>query len=428
MAESAIEWTQRTWNPLVGCSLASPGCTNCYAMRMAGRLESMAPRPDGTGNLAMAHYQGTTKSSRTGSVWTGKVNVAPDDIFLAPLKRRKPTVYFVNSMSDLFHHDIADEIIDRVFAVMSLCPQHTFQVLTKRADRMRRYMERWYHLRFAGERALGVTDAMLLAAPPLDADRLTLSAVPVQQNVWLGVSVEDQQRANERVPDLLATPAAVRWLSCEPLLGPVDLRAIPYPTEWPRCDCLDAGPRYDALAATVYCDGCCEGPERMDAPALDWIVAGGESGRGARPMLADWARSLRDQCADAEVPFFFKQWGAHLPCGQMAADGKVWTNGSNHTLLTTKGFAGRYLDGIKHDAMPAMEAPMSDNLDREEFCRQFVAHMTERAAPRTHFDDGSSIRDYAEAAAPTYWEDANWLRKEGPEACADADMSYWGEE
>lgn len=143
-----IEWTEKTWNPIVGCSIVSPGCTNCYAMKMAARLEAMAGdglddngyAVRGTGPLD--HYRGTTKRSKAGAVWTGKVALAPDHIITAPLRRRKPTMYFVNSMGDLFHEDVPDEWIDRVFAVMTMCPQHTFQVLTKRSARMLDYVSR----------------------------------------------------------------------------------------------------------------------------------------------------------------------------------------------------------------------------------------------------------------------------------------------
>jgi protein gp37 len=135
MADSKIEWTERTWNPIVGCSVVSPGCTNCYAMKMAARIEAM-------GN--QARYRGTTKKVNGNSVWTGKLAIAPDATISEPLRRRKPTTYFVNSMGDVFHEDLPDEWIDRVFAVMALSPRHTFQVLTKRAGRMRAYVSTWF--------------------------------------------------------------------------------------------------------------------------------------------------------------------------------------------------------------------------------------------------------------------------------------------
>lgn len=307
-----IEWTDATWNPIVGCSVTSPGCTNCYAMKMAGRLEGMAAT-----NASLAHYVGTTQRSKAGFVWTGTVNMAPDSILTAPLRRRKPTRYFVNSMADLFHESVPDEWIDRVFAVMALAPQHTFQVLTKRSARMREYFRECN-----GWRARIAWLLNDLKPSPLWNGNVYQGWQNLHEqpdglpNVWLGVSVEDQARADERIPDLLDTPAAVRFLSCEPLLGPVDLRAIPWPEHWPRCECLQGDPRYDAFEATVYCPSCCEGPEAMEAPTLDWVIAGGESGPGARGSCAEVEANMRlllDQCRAAGVAFFGKQNFRKLP-------------------------------------------------------------------------------------------------------------------
>jgi protein gp37 len=218
MADTRIEWASKVWNPVVGCSLASPGCTNCYAMRMAWRLQNMASRPDGAGNFHLDHYEGTVQQSNGGPVWTGKVNVAPDDVLLAPLRRKKPTDYFVNSMSDLFHPAVPFEVVDRVFAVMAGSPQHIFKVLTKRSARMREYLctlpDRVFS-EFDGWESFGDHH--------LDGIIHSTAKVWPLPNVWLGVSVEDQRRADERIPDLLATPAAVRFISAEPLLGPVQL-------------------------------------------------------------------------------------------------------------------------------------------------------------------------------------------------------------
>lgn len=272
-----IEWTQATWNPLVGCSIVSPGCTNCYAMKMAARIERMLP--------SLEHYEALTKPSKAGPVWTGKVMPAPDHILMEPLKRRKPTLYFVNSMSDLFHEDVPTAWIDRVFAVMAACPQHTFQVLTKRAAHMRNYM---------GSHDIGARWAFrwleIMGQPmphPDEAVEWTRRGLP---NVWLGVSCEDQRRADERVPHLLATPAAVRFVSAEPLLGPIDFTSMRRTSGEGFMRPLDGRFR-----------------------TLDWIIVGGESGPGARPMHPDWARSIRDQCEHAGTAFFFKQWGAWAP-------------------------------------------------------------------------------------------------------------------
>jgi len=298
---SRIEWTEATWNPIVGCSIVSPGCTHCYAMRMAARIEAMARagRLDDEGDVVrgakrLAHYDGLTKTVKKKAVWTGKVALAPEHILLKPLRRRKPTMWFVNSMSDLFHEDLPDEWIDRVFAVMALCPQHTFQVLTKRSKRMRDYLTTVAHephrntvRRFAG--------AFSTLRTPLPKD----FNVPLP-NVWLGVSAERQQEADERIPDLLATPAAVRFVSAEPLLGALDL--------------------------TPWLTG-----------VLDWVIVGGESGPGARPMHPDWVRSIRDQCVSAGVAFFFKQWGAPL---------------NGHGDPSQVGAAGRLLDDREWNEMP----------------------------------------------------------------------------
>jgi protein gp37 len=229
--------------------------------------------------------------SSVGPHWTGKVELI-ESMLDIPLRRKKPTTYFVNSMSDLFHEALPDEAIDRVFAVMALCPQHTFQVLTKRAERMREYWkdptalrDRWFAALldqrvFPGDprRAVignpsraGVAEGILKGWRPLMLD-----------NVRLGVSAEDQQRADERIPLLLQTPAAVRFISAEPLLGPVDLK------RW-------------AIPAFVPC---------ICHPGLDWVIAGGESGPGARPCDLAWIRSIVTQCKAAGVPCFVKQLGS----------------------------------------------------------------------------------------------------------------------
>ncbi|MED5546090.1 MAG: phage Gp37/Gp68 family protein [Pseudomonadota bacterium] len=248
-----IEWTEATWNPITGCSIASPGCTNCYAMKLAGtrmkRHESRA---------------GLTQDSKAGPVWTGEVRFN-ENWLDQPVRWKRGRMIFVCAHGDLFHESVPDAWIDRVFSVMANAPQHTFQVLTKRSGRMRRYLT-----------ALPERIRDMHCDPGLDFSSLPLP------NVWLGVSVEDQARADERVADLRATPAAMRWLSCEPLLEEISF------------------------------DPC-------ELSAIDWIVVGGESGKGARPMHPDWVRSLRDQCAVAcGVPFFFKQWGDWAPICEMS--------------------------------------------------------------------------------------------------------------
>lgn len=409
MAETKIEWTERTWNPVVGCSIHSPGCKNCYAMRMAARLEAMAVKPDGDGNPALNHYVGTTESSRRGAVWTGKIGIAPDDAFTAPLRRKKPTDYFVNSMSDLFHKDVPFEVVDRVFAVMALGPQHTYKILTKRSKRMREYMSADGLAERLGAVCIHLYNGMhnrTIAAKALFAalgDRNYAEQpefVPLPlPNVWLGVSVEDQTRADERIPDLLATPAAVRFLSCEPLLGPVDLRWIAEPD-----DAKDGV--IDALLGCNWIEHERGEEFRPARPGhqdrimrrwvrsteadilanskIDWVIAGGESGPGARPMHPHWARSLRDQCAAAGIPLHFKQWGEWAPIDGPNVRGcfkRSWPsgerpkvtlelledNGRRHThgsigspsvyhayLMARLGKkrAGRLLDGVEHNGFP----------------------------------------------------------------------------
>ncbi len=270
MSKSNIEWTQETWNPIVGCSILSAGCIKCYAMGMARRIEGMNAANRAAGRpVAAPQYDGTTKVVNDIAVWTGKLNRAGDNILLAPLKRKKPTMYFVNSMSDLFHEEVPDKWIDQIFAVMALCPQHTFQVLTKRAKRMRAYFD------FFNTHCRVAHCANILSGAPLEMPGSIEWPLP---NVWLGVSTERQQEADERIPDLLATPAVVRFISAEPLLGP-----------------LDISPYLGAFSGII------------------WTIVGGESGPDYRAMNPDWARALRDQCVDARVPVFIKQMAGREP-------------------------------------------------------------------------------------------------------------------
>jgi protein gp37 len=258
----------------------SDGCKNCYAARMQPRFNN--PVRYAAQDLA-------------------KVELYLDqDALLQPLRWRKPRMIFPCSMTDLFGEWVPDEWIDKMFAVMARCPQHKFQLLTKRAKRMRDYLsafqpdgEGW--ITPGGEDGY---DSLC----PVASKRWPLP------NVWAGISAEDQARADERIPLLLETPAAVRWVSVEPMLGPVDLTTLPM-----------EGGTFDALRGewTIMGGGVGDveyGPiVRHGLPRLDWVILGGESGPGARPMHPDWARSVRDQCAAAGVPFFFKQWGAWAP-------------------------------------------------------------------------------------------------------------------
>ena len=243
-----IQWADATWNIITGCSLVSPGCTNCYAMRLAGgRLKNHPSRA------------GLTRSGPNGPVWNGHLRFNEQWLH-QPLTWRRPRRIFVCAHGDLFHEDVQTGWLNRIFSIIALCPQHQFLILTKRADRMRGYAKDFlYELRVWREWPM--------------------------QNVWLGVSVEDQIRAAERIPLLLTTPAAVRWISAEPLLGPVSLepQRVPYD--------LGQLPDYD----------------------LDWVVVGGESGPQARDMDVAWARSLREECRDLNIAFFMKQMARRAP-------------------------------------------------------------------------------------------------------------------
>jgi protein gp37 len=558
VSKSAIEWTEQTWNPIVGCSIVSPGCTNCYAMKMAARIEAMGNQP---------RYAGTTRKMNGNAIWTGKLAQAPESALTAPLRRKKPTIYFVNSMSDLFHEDCPDEWIDRIFAVMALCPQHTFQVLTKRAGRMRDYvadpstparvamaadiidvaqaiakmgpeeirpiaafpgyfisdrgrvfsssgsarcmfcgepvngaahkmycskkcrqnacfyrrtgrpieMERaltemdvdggapFWHLRVIlyrdGEQFRDSVHRLVLTTfdrPPIDGEQgchrngnplnnalpnlrwgtqsanwqdrkrhgrhraysklaqqqvdeirhrhdagesgeslareFDISATQIRniasgrqwavpqpigwplENCWKGVSCERQQEADERIPLLLQTPAAIRFISAEPLLGPIDLRWIAEPDD-------DADGVIDALSGYNWIDGNGFGepykPSRpghqdrkmtrlivRDRPSkLDWVIVGGESGPNARPMHPDWPRELRDQCLEAAVPFFFKQFGEYkpisdIPVGQIPNHTFIikYGDGSESVCRVGKKAAGRSLDGVEYNEMPEIRS------------------------------------------------------------------------
>lgn len=238
MNKSSIEWTEVTWNPVTGCDRVSAGCDNCYALALAKRLKAMGaekyqndgdPRTSGPGFAVTTHPEALSQPYR----WTGS------------------RLVFVNSMSDLFHAKVPLAFVRDVLDVVRDTPQHTYQVLTKRATRLRRV-----------------------------ADRLDWPS-----NLWMGVSVEDTA-AQSRIEDLRSTPAAVKFLSCEPLIGELG---------------------------------------RLDLTGIDWVIVGGESGAQARVMNPKWAEAIRDQCSAAGVPFFFKQWGGRTPkANGRQLDGRLW--------------------------------------------------------------------------------------------------------
>ena len=250
-----IEWTDRTWNPTTGCNKISPGCKNCYALTMHKRLKGMGQRK----------YQ--RDFSAGVQSW--------EDELLKPLSWKNPAMVFVNSMSDLFHEDVPFEFIDAVFSVMRDVNRHTYQVLTKRAQRMYEFFQ-WKKEQFGVEWR-------------------------PSSNVWLGVSVENQKYADERIPFLLKCPAEVRFLSCEPLLGELILWKIKE-AEDTYYNCLD-GTRTIGLPVHEQ--------KTTGLAKIDWVIAGGESGKGARPMHPEWIKSLQGQCTAFGVSFFFKQWGEY---------------------------------------------------------------------------------------------------------------------
>jgi protein gp37 len=284
---TSIEWVLsedgsqgKTWNPITGCTKISAGCKNCYAADIAKRFWG-----DRTFDQVQFHVERLDE----------------------PLKRRKPTMWFVNSMSDLFHESVTDEQLDQIFAVMALAPQHTYQVLTKRPDRMRKYCNNLIldildrRIRFAATVArLGCNfscqnDQYYKIIESLKNPSGKCFPIP---NVWLGVTVENQKAADQRIPLLLETFASTRFLSVEPMLENVNLTRI----DWSeRTAFVDATTGKVAVPFTVL----------NHFRPLDWVICGGESGSKARPFHLEWARSLRDQCADAGVPFFFKQLGSN---------------------------------------------------------------------------------------------------------------------
>ncbi len=280
-----IEWTDETWNPVTGCTKVSEGCDHCY-------IERTPPfRMEGRKFLPLA---GPEAGKTTG------VRLHPERLD-QPLHWRKPRRVFVNSLSDLFHADVPDAYIARVWAAMALGPQHTFQVLTKRPARMRALIS-------SSDFQAAVDDAwMTFPGPEGPGDMGYPSETWPLPNVWLGVSVENQKWADIRIPALMETPAAGRFLSCEPLLGPVRLTHL-------HSHC----PTHD------FAGGFCSGP-CPDRRWPDWVIVGGESGPNARPMDPAWVEDIRDQCVRAGVAFFFKQWGGRTPkANGRELDGRTW--------------------------------------------------------------------------------------------------------
>lgn len=289
---SSIDWTDATWNPVSGCSKVSPGCNHCYAETLSLRF-------------GWSKYPWSEQ-------WAAQNVVLKPERLDQPLRWRRPRRVFVNSMSDLFHPQVPFEFIDRVFAVMVLAHRHTFQVLTKRPERMAQYLRDYA----AGGRH--IWEACQATPMPGGRDK-PAGSWPIR-NVWLGTSVEDQKRADERIPHLMKCPAAVRFLSCEPLLGPVNLKAIAVGDDVMDAVCGWVG-RFDGFTQ----DG--RGGEEPSAARVDWVIAGGESGPHARACDEQWLRDLRDQCVAAGVAYFLKQLGGHpnkRSHDQAVLDGQMW--------------------------------------------------------------------------------------------------------
>ena len=387
---SKIEWTDSTWNPIrfrVKANAAQIARDKSYtslvpiAKKMAGRIGQHCEHV----SAGCKHCYAETNNHRclpangTGLPYDRRNRDLVDPfidekVLLQPLKwgpvlepclgckdalakgvidstdgcsslESRPRRIFPMNQSDLFGEWVTDEMLDRIFAVMALCPQHIFQVLTKRPERMLRYLT-----------AHGRTSEVYNAATAIisgDFSRMSSQMASHRSsgdgwwplpNVWLGVSVENQAAADERIPILLQTPAAVRFVSCEPMLGTFDLKILKGCPGGIDCTCCHAG-----------CDCGCrdECPKWLNQRRLDWVICGGESGPGARSMQEDWARSLRDQCKAAVVPFFFKQWGEWLPamCDGAEGDGQQ-LNCSDAPVRVGKHAAGSLLDGVEHKQFP----------------------------------------------------------------------------
>jgi protein gp37 len=309
---STIEWTDATWNPVRGCSRTSPGCQRCYAERVAGRFSGVGQPYEGFATRAGGHGK-----------WTGKLALVPEHL-ADPLRWKKPRRIFVNSMSDLFHEELLDEDVAAVFGIMAAASHHTFQILTKRAERMRDWFE-WVNRGaeisgiFYGtpQEVIAASAAWATTEDEMFDERINspITGPWPLPNVLLGVSVETQQFADERIPRLLRTPATTRFVSYEPALGPVNFEStLLHPNAVWKGNVL----RSHASPAD-------------DVPGLDWVIVGAESGYGARPFDEAWARQTRDACARAGVAFFYKQ--------------RVEDKGRRKVSLPL-------LDGVRHDAWP----------------------------------------------------------------------------
>lgn len=355
-ARTSIEWTNRTWNPTRGCSRMGTECINCYA-------EGIARRFSGPGKP----YEGLIHSNGS---WNGKIHLATDHL-LDPIKWVEGSLIFVDSMSDLFHENVPFEYVAKVFAVMACTTRHTYQVLTKRPDRMLEFLTKWLTCDL-GESWEEIQEWDRRHEFPFWPEQVQPTHVfpdwirsrkdrggydncgplwPLE-NVWLGVSCGNQEAADERITTLMKCPAARRFLSCEPLLGPINLNAVAI-GEPSKVTGLES----EGFERIQFQVDALRGSKQLDYAAIDWVIAGGESGPHARPVKSDWLLGLRDQCVGAGVPFFFKQWGEWAPPNQIAPSDWV----SRHDLVdgeyvmrVGKKTAGRNLDGQEWSQMPPL--------------------------------------------------------------------------
>lgn len=305
-----------TWNPIVGCSKVSPGCDNCYAERMANRLSvALGAKGAEPSDAWIAYSDIITKGH-----WNGKTALVKSALN-KPLKWKEPRMIFVCSMSDLFHESMPFETIERVFEEMWEYDQHIYVLLTKRPERALKFYQ-W------------VAENIVLTWRPKD-------------NIWLGVTAENQEQADRRIPILLQIPAAKRFVSIEPMLG-----AIQFETRWFFPVPFDFDKRAVVSTKEVF-----ENDLLAPMPGLDWVICGGETGPKSRPMHPDWVRSLRDQCKAAGVPFFFKQWGEWLPVSTV--DGKQYLPFADYIPDTKFGYKRKkaqyktdILDGQQYQEWP----------------------------------------------------------------------------
>jgi len=369
VSQSKIEWTDATWNPYIGCTRVSEACENCYAAREEDtrfRKRCRCLTAEEKNGLGGNLWDKAAPYFLRGPVYQG------DDVLQKPLHWTKPRRVFVGSRTDLFHPAIPFEQIDRMFAVMALTPHHTYQVLTKRPGRMKEYFDEDDQGERADNRGAAVVEYGYTG---------WLEELPWPlPNVWLGVTAENQARADERIPPLLECPAAVRYVSVEPMLGEVNLRHIAGPTHHgpngEKYTCVQDAlrrPRPTPKGCAVLVPA---------VPGLDWVICGGETARpraNARPMHPDWPRVLRNQCAAAGAAFFFKQWGEWLPQEHVTTEvrdaipenvrRRLWADETYHewepgrcSFLVGKKRAGRLLDGRLHDEMPIRQGPGTRDL------------------------------------------------------------------